>query len=200
MNYLSSSNYFHIKNPFSILFIQFKRVLDWASITENRRGFSARNPRHGEQCPRDGGFIPWKPRGSLAKDPGQRGIKNPGPSDLESRDQIRFFPRPNRYLIVPVRSKIDVRNLMKARSILTHGILIQGHRSNWPKGSAWPNLIHPFTILRTRLLPRACMPETIWAARLKINGPRMPTIQTTPNHTIEDRLLGFKLTKGYAPI
>ena len=27
----------------------------------------------------------------------------------------------------------------------------------------------------------------------------MPTIQTTPNHTIEDRLLGFKLTKGVRP-
>jgi hypothetical protein len=38
MNYLSSSNYFHIKNLFSILFIQFKRVLDWASIKQKGQG------------------------------------------------------------------------------------------------------------------------------------------------------------------
>ena len=70
---------------------------------------------------------------------------------------------------------------MKARSILTHEILIQGHRSNWPKGSAWPNLIHPFTILRTRLLPRACMPETIWAARWAINDHRSSSHHRCPD-------------------
>jgi hypothetical protein len=34
----SSSNYFHIKNPFPISFIQFKRYLDWASFSDNSRG------------------------------------------------------------------------------------------------------------------------------------------------------------------
>jgi hypothetical protein len=38
MNYQSSSNYFHIKNLVSILFIQLKRSLDWASNTEKCRG------------------------------------------------------------------------------------------------------------------------------------------------------------------
>jgi hypothetical protein len=38
MNLLSSSNYFHIKNPFSISFIQIKWVLDWASISRKCRG------------------------------------------------------------------------------------------------------------------------------------------------------------------
>ena len=44
MNYLSSSNYFHIKNPFSILFIQFKRVLDWASIIRKPQGVQRKKP------------------------------------------------------------------------------------------------------------------------------------------------------------
>jgi hypothetical protein len=33
----SSSNYFHIENPFSNSFIQFKIALDWASIKQEHR-------------------------------------------------------------------------------------------------------------------------------------------------------------------
>jgi hypothetical protein len=50
MNYLSSSNYFCIKNLFSILFIQFKRVLDWASNSEKPRGHGVKLQRHSAQC------------------------------------------------------------------------------------------------------------------------------------------------------
>jgi hypothetical protein len=38
MNLSSSSNYFHIKNPFSNSFIQFKIALDWALIIEKYKG------------------------------------------------------------------------------------------------------------------------------------------------------------------
>ena len=76
MNYLSSSNYFHIKNPFSILFIQFKRVLDWASIIRKVRGLGARIPRHSVQYPQDGGLIQRNPRGSYAKLPRRRGVSS----------------------------------------------------------------------------------------------------------------------------
>jgi len=55
MNYLSSSNYFHIKNPFSILFIQFKRVLDWASIAGKSRGLGANKPKTQKTIPRTAG-------------------------------------------------------------------------------------------------------------------------------------------------
>jgi hypothetical protein len=48
MNLLSSSNYFHIKNPFSISFIQIKWVLDWASISIKHRGLGVRIQRHRE--------------------------------------------------------------------------------------------------------------------------------------------------------
>jgi hypothetical protein len=67
MNYLSSSNYFHIKNLFSILFIQFKCSLDWASIPEKPRGLGVSRPRHREQLNGDGGLIPEIPRVSLTK-------------------------------------------------------------------------------------------------------------------------------------
>jgi hypothetical protein len=45
MNLLSSSSYFHNKNPFSISFIPFKQSLDWASINGKRRGPGAILPR-----------------------------------------------------------------------------------------------------------------------------------------------------------
>jgi hypothetical protein len=44
MNLTSSSNYFHIKNPFSNSFIQLKRALDWASIKPKFGGLCARIP------------------------------------------------------------------------------------------------------------------------------------------------------------
>ena len=68
MNYLSSSNYFHIKNLFSILFIQFKRSLDWASFTGKHRVLGARFPRLSQQCPWTAGSISTKSRGSYAKE------------------------------------------------------------------------------------------------------------------------------------
>jgi hypothetical protein len=38
MNLSNSSNYFHIKNLFSIYFLWFSSSLDWASNTVKRRG------------------------------------------------------------------------------------------------------------------------------------------------------------------
>jgi len=38
MNYLSSSNYFYIKNSFSNSFSCFYNSLDWASIKQKHRG------------------------------------------------------------------------------------------------------------------------------------------------------------------
>jgi hypothetical protein len=45
MNLSSSSNYFHIKNLFSNLFIQFQTALDWASITKDSRGLGVSLPK-----------------------------------------------------------------------------------------------------------------------------------------------------------
>jgi hypothetical protein len=47
----SSSNYFHIKNPFSNLFIQFQTALDWASFSRKARGLGVMFPGHREQSP-----------------------------------------------------------------------------------------------------------------------------------------------------
>jgi hypothetical protein len=49
INLLSSSSYFHNKNPFSISFIRFKLSLDWASINGKRRGLGVKLCRHREQ-------------------------------------------------------------------------------------------------------------------------------------------------------
>ena len=74
MNYLSSSNYFHIKNLFSIIFIQFKCSLDWASIPEKPRGLGVRIPKAQTTPAQDGGLIPQNPEGSLTKAPARKGI------------------------------------------------------------------------------------------------------------------------------
>jgi hypothetical protein len=57
MNLSSSSNYFHIKNPFSISFIQIKWVLDWASLTENSRGLGVSVSKTQGTIPVDGGLF-----------------------------------------------------------------------------------------------------------------------------------------------
>jgi hypothetical protein len=49
MNLSSSTNYFHIKNPISNSFNQFKIVLDWASFIEKYKGPGARLHRLSEQ-------------------------------------------------------------------------------------------------------------------------------------------------------
>jgi hypothetical protein len=49
MIYTSSRVYFHIKNPFSISFIQIKWVLDWVSFSKEHRGSGAKFPRLGKQ-------------------------------------------------------------------------------------------------------------------------------------------------------
>ena len=64
MNLLSSSNYFHIKNPFSISFIRIKRVLDWAPFSAKYRGLGVSISRHREQLRMDGGLISLKYEGS----------------------------------------------------------------------------------------------------------------------------------------
>jgi hypothetical protein len=50
MNFTIPSIYFHTKNLFSNLFIQFQTVLDWGSFTENCRGFWVKRLRLREQC------------------------------------------------------------------------------------------------------------------------------------------------------
>ena len=93
MNLSSFSNYFHIKNPFSISFIQIKWVLDWASISGKCRGFWRKNPETQGTGSLDGGFISNKWRGSLTKAPARRGIGWAEPSDQKRRAQIRSgFP------------------------------------------------------------------------------------------------------------
>ena len=67
MNLSSSSNYFHIKNPFINYFLWFYKVLDWASISVKHRGLGVSRPRHREQWKWDGGFIIKYLRVSLAK-------------------------------------------------------------------------------------------------------------------------------------
>jgi hypothetical protein len=67
MNYLSYGNYFHIKNPFPILFIQFKRVLDWASITGKSRGLWVKFSKTQITRTVDRGLISINYRVSLAK-------------------------------------------------------------------------------------------------------------------------------------
>jgi hypothetical protein len=57
MDLSNSSDCFHIKNPFSISFNQFKPVLNWASNTEKPRGLCARYPRHREQGPWTAGLF-----------------------------------------------------------------------------------------------------------------------------------------------
>jgi hypothetical protein len=57
MIYTSSRVYFHIKNPFSISFIQTKWVLDWASITRKIRALGVSFLRHKEQQPRTAGLF-----------------------------------------------------------------------------------------------------------------------------------------------
>jgi hypothetical protein len=64
MNFISSSTYFHIKNPFSNSFIQFKIALDWASNPEKPRGLGVIILRHRDN-PVDRGLVLGNYRGSL---------------------------------------------------------------------------------------------------------------------------------------
>jgi hypothetical protein len=57
MNLSSSSNYFHIKNLFSNLFIQFQTALDWASFSRKIRGYGAIFSRLSAQWPTTGGLL-----------------------------------------------------------------------------------------------------------------------------------------------
>ena len=67
MNLSSSSSYFHIKNPFSISFIQIKWVLDWASISVKHRGPGAILPKTQITAARTAGSNSPKQRGSIVK-------------------------------------------------------------------------------------------------------------------------------------
>jgi hypothetical protein len=89
MNLLSSSNYFHIKNPFSISFIRIKRVLDWASFSRKPRGLGVRIQRPGAQRRGTAGSNSHKQRGSLTKLPGRKGMGRSKPSDHTPTLQIK---------------------------------------------------------------------------------------------------------------
>jgi hypothetical protein len=67
MNYVSSINYFPIKNLFSISFIPFKRSLDWASISVKHRGLGVKFCRHREYHWWTAGSKSRKSEGSLTK-------------------------------------------------------------------------------------------------------------------------------------
>ena len=86
MNLLSSSSYFHIKNPFSISFIPFKQSLDWASISVKHRGLGVRFHRHRAQLqwmvgyfPRTRGFYVQTRRAEGVWSDPSRSIPNRGP-------------------------------------------------------------------------------------------------------------------------
>jgi hypothetical protein len=66
MNLSSSSSYFHIKNPFSISFIQIKWVLDWASFIRKVRGLQVKVLKTQGAPHVDGGLNSHLLRGSLA--------------------------------------------------------------------------------------------------------------------------------------
>jgi hypothetical protein len=85
MNLLSSSSHFPFKNPFPISFIQFKRSLDWASISVNHRGLGIRNPETQRIVTMDGGLILMKPRGYFAVLARRRGKLNSGPFRSDPR-------------------------------------------------------------------------------------------------------------------
>ena len=83
MNLLSSSSYFHNKNPFSISFIPFKQSLDWALIPRKVRGLGDKIPKTQRTVTMDGGFILEKDRGSYVKVSQRRGIHRRELHDLK---------------------------------------------------------------------------------------------------------------------
>jgi hypothetical protein len=89
MIYTSSSTYFYIKNPFSNYFPRFPNPLDWAH--ENREAWGSPRKKHQTQRTviRDGGFIFYRSKVSLAKSHGRRGILHPGPPNPEWSALIR---------------------------------------------------------------------------------------------------------------
>jgi hypothetical protein len=92
MNLSSSSNYFHIKNPFSISFIKIVWVLDWASITENSRGLGASVSKTQRVTGVDGGLFLTKSEGLNALLLGSKVIGNPWSLDLKPTTRIRSKP------------------------------------------------------------------------------------------------------------
>jgi hypothetical protein len=89
MNLSSSSNYFHIKNPISISFIQFKRSLYWASNPDKPRGYSTTNPETQSTIALDGGLFSRKQEVSYARMPGRKGMKPSRSSDQARVIQIK---------------------------------------------------------------------------------------------------------------
>jgi hypothetical protein len=67
MIYTSSRVYFHIKNPISKSFNQYKPVLDWASFKQEHRGLGVKFLRHSEKHSLDGGFNCGKGQGRFCK-------------------------------------------------------------------------------------------------------------------------------------
>jgi hypothetical protein len=58
MNLSSSSNYFHIKNPFSICFLSFSSSLDWARYYRERQGARGKTSKTQRTGPRTAGWYP----------------------------------------------------------------------------------------------------------------------------------------------
>ena len=126
MNFISSSHYFPIKNPFTNLFTQFQTALDWAIKSEKGRGLRENCPRHSEQRSLDGGFISMKPRGSYEKVFDQRVSLFPNrwiPSGRSRIDQIHM----NRYAQIAARFHLDGTDFMMVPLIQTARSTIWGH-------------------------------------------------------------------------
>jgi hypothetical protein len=67
MDLSSSSNYFHVNNPFSIHFFDLNDLWTGRTIFRECRGLRVNIPKTENYICMDGGLILWKPEGSFTK-------------------------------------------------------------------------------------------------------------------------------------
>jgi hypothetical protein len=77
MNLSSSSNYFHIKNPFINYFLWFYKVLDWAQYFLKGQGLTRNFPKTQRIVTTDRGLNPYKQKGFFERLRGRRGMQSP---------------------------------------------------------------------------------------------------------------------------
>ena len=107
MNYLSSSNYFCIKNLISNSFNHFITSLDWGSFKQEHRGLGIRIQRPSAQLSMDDGLIVRKSRVSFAIVSNRTGINYSQPPDSKSRAKVRSTQYTNGYGIEATGSRSD---------------------------------------------------------------------------------------------
>jgi hypothetical protein len=88
MNYTNSRYCFYFKNSISNSLFWFNNPLDWASITENSRGYGLNIPKTQRVPSVDGGLFFWEPRVSCAKATQRRGIVRSRASDQNGRARL----------------------------------------------------------------------------------------------------------------